>query len=358
MNTANNTTNNQFDSLTGYFTTPGGLQAAFGSGFLPTISSIQYTNNQTALGLRGGKFESIKYNNTIGDKQAIGSILSGVFNTLGKLAYYFSEGADATKKLILLFIRFKQYALQSISYGFYGNFIPEPSANIFRYSIEDAFYIRDNIQDVPLYQDSSGAFQSYSINNLKRSDTVVLRTINGQNVTDGPAFINTDNSLVTLGTLIQTSIIQTGTAVGLPTFENTGVQFNRTIASHYAGIKVRLRNQYGQLDSIKQIPITPCEQKMNFNIQPVAGNPLPENNFITQNSGRTCSTIFNPTTGSNNLIWLRLAQTPLFFGGDTFINRYTEKNTFFYFYDWLWQQPDGYEYNYTLYNMIPMQGFL
>ena len=357
MDTANNDTNDDFDSLTGYFTTPGGLQAAFGSGLLPTISSIQYTNNQTALGLRGGKFESIKYNNTIGDKQAIGSALSGVFNTLGKLAYYFSEGADATKKLILLFIRFKQYALQSISYGFYGNFIPEPSANIFRYSIEDAFYIRDNIQDVPLYQDSSGAFQSYTINNLKRSDTVVLRTINGQNVTDGPAFINTDNSLVTLGTLIQTSIIQTGTAVGLPTFENTGVQFNRTIASHYAGIKVRLRNQYGQLDSIKQIPITPCEQRMNFNIQPVAGNPLPENNFITQNSGRTCSTIFNPTTGSNNLIWLRLAQTPLFFGGDTFINRYTEKNTFFYFYDWLWQQPDGYEYNYTLYNMIPNARF-
>lgn len=343
--------------IAAYLNAPGGI-----SNFLTLgVSSPQVFSqvfNTTAAPLNiGGVTGKTTWTSDLGDKQVLGRGLSAAFNAIGKFAYYFSEGADATKKLILLFIRFKQYALQSISYGFYGNFIPEPSANIFRYSIEDAFYIRDNIQDVPLYQDSSGAFQSYSINNLKRSDTVVLRTINGQDVTDGPAFINIDNSLVTLGTLIQTSILQTGTAVGLPNFENTGIQFNRTIASHYAGIKVRLRNQYGQLDSIKQIPITPCEQRMNFNIQPVVGNPLPENNFITQNSGRTCSTIFNPTTGSNNLIWLRLAQTPLFFGGDTFINRYTEKNTFFYFYDWLWQQPDGYEFNYALYNMVPNARF-
>ena len=341
----------------GYFNVAGGI-ANFASGGIYSLNTITGAFNTSVAPLVvGGVTGKRSYTNDLGDKQVLGRIGSATFNAIGKFAYYFSEGADATKKLILLFIRFKQYALQSISYGFYGNFIPEPSANIFRYSIEDAFYIRDNIQDVPLYQDSSGAFQSYSINNLKRSDTVVLRTINGQNVTDGPAFINTDNSLVTLGTLIQTSILQTGTAVGLPNFQNTGVQFNRTIASHYAGIKVRLRNQYGQLDSIKQIPITPCEQRMNFNIQPVVGNPLPENNFVTQNSGRTCSTIFNPTTGSNNLIWLRLAQTPLFFGGDTFINRYTEKNTFFYFYDWLWQQPDGYEFNYALYNMVPNARF-
>ena len=341
----------------GYFNVPGGI-TNFATGGIYSLNTITGTFNTAAAPLViGGVTGKRSYTNDLGDKQVLGRVFSATFNSIGKFAYYFSEGADATKKLILLFIKFKQYALQSISYGFYGNFIPEPSANIFRYSIEDAFYIRDNIQDVPLYQDSSGAFQSYSINNLKRSDTVVLRTINGQDVTDGPAFINTDNSLVTLGTLIQTSILQTGTAVGLPNFQNTGIQFNRTIASHYAGIKVRLRNQYGQLDSIKQIPITPCEQRMNFNIQPVVGNPLPENNFITQNSGRTCSTIFNPTTGSNNLIWLRLAQTPLFFGGDTFINRYTEKNTFFYFYDWLWQQPDGYEFNYALYNMVPNARF-
>jgi hypothetical protein len=361
MTTVNTIKNGALDL---YFATPGGLTAAFGLGLPPTINSIQNTSNKSALGLRGGKYESTKYTNTIGDKQAIGSVLSGIYNTIGKLAYYFSEGADAAKKIILLFISFKQYALQSVSYGFYGNFIPEPSSNIFRYSIEDAFYIRDNIQEVPLYQDSSGTYQSYSINNLKRSDTVVLRTENGQAVTTGPAFINTtappfpgiptalagaDNSLVTLGTLLQTA-----PSAANPTFENTGVPFNRTIASHYAGIKVRLRNQYGQLNGIKQIPITTCEQKINFD---TGITPLPENTFFTVSSGLTCPGIFNPATLSNALIWKKLIATPIFFGGDTFINRYTEKNTFFYFYDWLWQQPDGYEYNYTLYNMIPAARF-
>jgi len=342
--------------IAGYLNLPGGISnfATFGATSLQTFTD---TYNIASSFLPGYTTGQTTWTNDLGDKQVLGRVLNGAANAIGKFAYYFSKGASATQKLILLFIRFKQYALQSISYGFYGNFIPEPSANIFRYSIEDAFYIRDNIQDVPLYQNSSNVYKSYSINNLKRSDTVVLRTINGQDVTDGPTFINTDNSLVTLGTLIQTSIIQTGSAVGLPTFQNTGVQFNRTIASHYAGIKVRLRNQYGQLDSIKQIPITPCEQKMTFNLQPTAANPTPENNFVTVNAGRDCPTIFNPTTGNSNLSWFRLGQTPMFFGGDTFINRYTEKNTFFYFYDWLWQQPDGYEFNYALYNMVPNARF-
>jgi hypothetical protein len=350
-----------------YFLIPGGLAnlVTFGTASPDTVNSVV---NSAASLVPGAQSTSIEYENELGDRQSLGKLLSGAFNAVGKLTYYFSRGADAAKKLLLAVIRYKQYALQSISYGFYGNFIPEPSANIFRYSIEDAFYIRDTIQDVPLYQNSSNVFKSYSINNLKRSDTVVLRTETGRAITDGPDFINispipllpslptaltgADNSLVTLGTLRQST-----SSSGLPSFQNIDIPFNRTIASHYAGIKVRIRNQYGQLEGIKQIPITPCEQKMTFNLQPTATNPTPENNFVTVNAGRDCPTIFNPTTGSSNLSWFRLGQTPIFFGGDTFINRYTEKNTFFYFYDWLWQQPDGYEFNYTLYNMIPNARF-
>ena len=324
----------------------------------PSLEEINITRQNSLRNLRGGKQETVTYTKEIPkSKQAIGTVASTLYNGLGKFAFYFSEGAEATKKLILLFIKFKQYAVQSIAHGFYGNFVKEPSANIFRYSIEDAFYIRDNIQEVPLYQNSSGAYQSYTINNLKRSDTVVIRTENGQAVTDGPNFINADNSLVTLGTLIQTESNLGNPINQLPTFENTGVLFQCSIASHYAGIKVRIRNQYGQLNGIKQIPITSCEQKMLFDAPVVSGDPIPENNFITTFSGRTCPGIFNPVTLSNNLIWYRLNATPIFFGGDTFINRYTEKNTFFYYYDWLWQQPDGFEFNYALHNMIPSSRF-
>ncbi len=45
------------------------------------------------------------------------------------------------------------------------------------------------------------------------------------------------------------------------------------------------------------------------------------------------------------------------FGGDTYINRYTEKDSMCFFYDWLYDQPDGYEYNYFLRSMIPNPRF-
>ena len=347
-----------------YLQGPGGI-VEFGSMGFTGIPFITNLANQANTFTPGSQAGATSFENDLGDKQVFGRLVSGAFNIIGKLTYNFSKGAEATQTLILLFIKYKQYALQSISYGFYGNFVPEPAANIFRYSIEDAFYIRDTIQEVPLYQDSSNNYKSYSINNLKRSDTVVLRTETGSAITSGPAFINTtappfpgiptalagaDNSLVTLGTLLQDS----SAGSPKPTFDNLETAFTRTIASHYAGIKVRLRNQYGQLNGIKQIPITTCEQKINFNITTA---PFPENNFQTFNSNRICSTIFNPVTGLTNLSWLKLGRTPLFFGGDTFINRYTEKNSFFYFYDWLYNEPDGFEFNYTLYNMIPTARF-
>jgi hypothetical protein len=339
-------------SLLGYFNASGGL-VDFTSLGVSSLTSRTNLYNTSVAAIPGVTSQKRSYKNDLGDRQSLGRVGSAAFNAIGKFTYYFAKGADTSKKLILLFVKYKQYALQSVAHGFYGNFVPEPAANIFRYSIEDAFYIRDTIQEVPRYQNTiTGLSESYSINNLKRSDTVVLRTQNGNAKTDGPLPINADNSLVTLGTLIQTS--SAADRPTLPSFTSLEIPFNRQIASHYAGIKVRLRNQYGQLNGIKQIPITPCEQKMNFN---VTTTPFPENNFVTINSGRDCPTIFNPTTGNSNLIWLRLAQTPIFFGGDTFINRYTERNTFFYFYDWLFNEPDGYEFNYTLYNMIPTARF-
>jgi len=53
----------------------------------------------------------------------------------------------------------------------------------------------------------------------------------------------------------------------------------------------------------------------------------------------------------------KITLTPVFFGGDTFVNRYTEKNSMFFFYDWLYGQPDGYEFNYLLRQMIPEPKF-
>ncbi len=268
-----------------------------------------------------------------------------ILGGLNQFLFYFSEGANTALDLLLATLPYRQYAMQAIAHGFYSSMTGENlQNNIVRFKTPDSFYIRDNIQEIPKYQDSNSVYQSYTINNLKRSDTVTIRTLTGAGVSDGPNFINIDKSLVTLGTLIQSASDPAVLPGQKPDFDNISIPFSLPIASHYGALKVRLRNQYGQLQSIKQIPITPCEQKIG-----TAGNV-----FQTVVTSIVCPGVLTP---GNILYQKTLQRSPIFFGGDTFINRYTEKNTMFFFYDWLYDQPDGFEYNYYIHQMIPSPKF-
>jgi hypothetical protein len=281
-------------------------------------------------------------------------IASGV----SQLLFYFSEGANLAADIIRAIIPYTQYALQMIAHGFYSDMRSPDASKLFRFNIEDSSYIRDNIMQMPGYYNAAGTFQSYSINNLKRSDAVVIRTDAGPNYAGpysngviGPNYIleslsYVDQSLTTLGHIQQNGLVNAVTLnsyfpnpnVG-PNFEYKDANFALPIASHYAAMKVRIQNQYGQLQAIKQIVITPCEQKFNYNTLEPWG---PYNQC-----------------GSCNLavVIKKINITPIFFGGDVYINRYTEKNSMFFFYDWLYGQPDGFEYNYAIHQMIPEPRF-
>jgi len=281
-----------------------------------------------------------------------------VLGGLNQALYYFSEGANVTADLIRAIIPFDQYALQMISHGFYADMRSPDATKLFRFNIEDSTYLRDNILEMPGYYTNTSQFQSYSINNLKRSDTVVIRTDAGPNYSGpysggviGPNYITesskyVDQSLTTLGHIHQDGVVDPVTLttsipnIGVgPNFNHVDTNFAMPIASHYAAMKVRIQNQYGQMDSIKQIVITPCEQKIDYN------------SLSPWGPYSACGTC-------NTLVTLRKIDTsPLFFGGDVFINRYTEKNTMFFFYDWLYGQPDGFEFNYAIHQMIPEPRF-
>jgi hypothetical protein len=289
------------------------------------------------------------------------AFLPGPLRSLGGLnqvLYYFSEGANLAADIIRAIIPFDQYALQMISHGFYSDMRSPDATKLFRFNIGDSSYLRDNILEMPGYYNALNTFQSYSINNLKRSDAVVLRTTAGPNYAGGyvngaigPNYIlesskYVDQSLTTLGHIQQNGLVNPTTLgtyfpnsnVG-PNFDNVGTQFSLPIASHYAAMKVRIQNQYGQLQSIKQIVVTPCEQKFEYKDLSVWGP-------------------YNTCNYCNQLINLRKINiTPVFFGGDVYINRYTEKNSMFFFYDWLYGQPDGFEYNYAIRQMIPEPRF-
>lgn len=315
---------------------------AFGETFLPGSSiSLQeiYDNfNQTGGLTKGGIYTAPYYNTELSGYQYFqgspGDTALQIPLNVSKLLYYFSEGADITLRIIYALLPFRQYALQMIAHGPYDMFNPALCSTIKRFKIEESFYLNGNIQNMRPYQEGA-QITSYKINNLKRQTTVVLRTVDGAGNNAGPALLSGDNSLVTLGSLLDsTPSSNLPNGIGW-TDEAKTVEFNRNIHSYYAGLKYRIVNQYGQLNSIKQIPITPCEVKFDPNTISSQG----------------------PVCGNPGVLQKRLPKSEPLFNGDTYINRYTEKNNMFFFYDWLFGQPNGYEFNYYTRQLIPEPRF-
>jgi len=256
------------------------------------ISTAQDTKQSTAITgavtggvLGGGTQESI-----VGGSQAqmpavLTFIQAGLAFTLSV-----SEGAEVVLRLIKALTPTEQYALQYQSHGFYNEFRVAPLGGNRRRVINEAIYLDTDIQDFGT---------QWRINNLYRNRTVALET-----ATDLQYCQQIDNTQQTVNTA---NVINPSVTHNKPT-ENP---FRTTAVSFYTGLKQRLRNQYGQIEGIVQVPVTTC-------MTPVA---------------QTTSDVE--------------------FGGDTYVGRYTEKNSMFFFYNWLNGQPEGAELNYQDYEMIP-----
>lgn len=204
-----------------------------------------------------------------------------------------------------------QYAWQYDSHGFYNKPIPtgQFDESVFNYE-----YVKGHLQS---FSDISG--NSYDVNNLYRNN-YVLMNIGGLPVF--PAPYNTapfaDASRFTLG--------QVGAAPGVidgfgRVFTGTASStiigpYNSPIVSWYGAYKIPQPAQYGQVDSPKQVPVS-CMQ-----------------------------------TWSNSVM-----STGVLFGGDIYINRYTEKNQMMFFNDWLVDTTPDFPYDYTTVENIPYPRF-
>lgn len=227
-----------------------------------------------------------------------------VLNGIPTFSYYMSEGAETMLRLIKAFSPYRQFALQYQSHGFYSTIQPTQLNNN-RRLLDEAIYLTPNIHDFGT---------NFRINNLFRGRCVALSLANGAIFADptGP-----DNTRKRVGD---------NPWFAANPYDNPLLPFNTFSACHYAALKQRIRNQYGQLDNIQQVPVSTCPYLMtNAELQnyQIPGPPIP------------------------------LSDSGTLFNGDTYVSRYTEKNTFFYFYDWLYDQPDGYEFNYELRKMLP-----
>ena len=204
---------------------------------------------------------------------------------------YWSESTQAFIDLLKAFSRKHQYALSYESHCFHSNNSHQTNVRV---GINEASYIGDRLQE----------FGGITINNLYRASCVGLIT----------------NSSLTRPLVTDTSRRTfKGSFSGPVSSDNVGKKIiNGTASAYYVGLKSRLRNQYGQIDGIIQVPTGSCYKDWTIDIN-------------------------NPPNATSEVI----------FGGDTYIGRYTEKNTFFYFFDWMYDLPDQFEYDYRLRKMMP-----
>lgn len=209
--------------------------------------------------------------------------------------YWAGLGLDSALNVIYQLIPFRQYALQFNSHGFFNKYKPVgPTATPgqVRREHDMSLYIKDQLQTFDA---------TFDINNLYRNNYVAAK-IKGSfaEVSAGdPSLV--DNS--------RKRVRDANVGFTAPVNKNVSA----TISAYYAGLKVNFVNQYGQLEGIVQIPIQSC---------------------------------YNKT--SAKLVGKKYTSDTLF-GGDIYINRYTEKNPFFYFIEWLYNMPDGTEFDYLQY---------
>jgi hypothetical protein len=191
----------------------------------------------------------------------------------------------------------RQYAVQFNSHGLYDTPVAVGTGGSV-YGITDYSYVRGQEQE----------FQDMTVNNIYRNNYVILQL---DSLTDPTLSLTTDHSRYTLGEYghLNPNVVL---SINQNTFQPS------TIGSLYAAYIVPQFAQYGQVGSCKQVPIG-CMQPVN-----IPPTPAP----------------FTYTSSVQ-------------FGGDTYINRYTEKNPMMFFNDWLVNVPEDFIYDYRNYANVP-----
>jgi hypothetical protein len=247
----------------------------------------------TIVGSIGGQGGQMNYSR---EETAWGATPGGIRKLQGIPSFltYWGEGVDKMLKIIYAFTPYRQYALQQISHGFYNTF-SAPDLGSTRRPIDYQTYMNPEIQDFA---------GDYKINNIYRSRTVAFKLGRGLPL---PYKVEDDSQA-----LFSDVWDRTNNPNAWENDEFINAEFVRPISSHYVAYKQRLVNQYGQIANIIQVPVSTDTHDKDATV----------------------------------------AESPVLFNGDVYVGRYTEKNSMFFFYDWLKGQPDGAEYDYKLREMI------
>jgi hypothetical protein len=253
---------------------------------VPLVLTPNYAGDTAqVLGSGASPLTTIQYVATTGANIAILGVLAGT----GILSGIYNE---QFMRLLLYLIPYRQYAAQYVSHGYYNQSRTTLEGNRRRKIVESS-YVGSDVQSF------SASSQNYMINNFNRGKFVVIKTnaeVNDPTTVDSSRFLISEKNASLYNT------------------------YQSTISGHYGALKISLPSQYGQLDSLKQIPISFCVEDISIS----------NTNKFTSN---------------------------VYFGGDVYINRFTEKNSMLFFNTWLYGEPSGAELDYTMYFSMPYPRF-
>jgi len=268
------------------------------------VDNIRYGVLDAAAGTALADYSMIGQQNHTTYESGLAGAMGTAFRAVGALPLFvnlWGQGTEEALQLLLNFSQAQQYALQQISHCFYDQYDLDSQK---RFYIDNANYLRPGLQN----------FSGINVNNINRSSTVILKTFPNTSVPDiGGSLM--DNSKQTLSTLIGS----------IPSIYDDPISAapEVTASSYYASLKVKLRNQYGQIGDSKQIPVG-CI------------------NLVTMDESNASNNIFT---------------SPIIYIGDTYITRYTEKNTMPFFTDWMYNQPDNHEFDYLQSRSLQFPGY-
>jgi hypothetical protein len=300
-------------------TTLGSLLLGLGDSSVAAIKTWASARNATFLASFGTR-SGIGPANTYELERSDYNYMSLPFKTGGGVvtfASYWMQGTDAMLELLKSLIPYRDYVYRSLSHV---NLNRYRQGNA-RLDLNGIGNTRRWIQNAAYIDNQITTFSTKTINNLFRSKTVAIELNN-----DIANPLLSDNSVQTIGSVQSNPDVRNN---GI-NYKSPNGSFHATGSAYYAGMKVRFRNQYGQIESPKEIT-TGCV--FSF------AKPL----------GASSVDYTNPTVPRSKVI---VETTPVIFGGDVYIGRYTEKNTFFYFYDWLYNTPIGTEIDYSTRYMV------
>lgn len=222
--------------------------------------------------------------------------IAGVGALIASSAFYWGRGLDEVLEVLRNFSKERQYMLQYNSHGFYSNFsnvsnaaVPTslPKSIRRRVTSSGAKYIGAGIHDLDA---------TYRINNLNRNKYVALKL--SATVSDPVSVVDGTKHRLRDG--------------GTPYNDPTRNEIRTDTVAYYGAIKADYQNQYGQLSSVMQMPTDSCI----YQTLPIRG---------------------------------RKYSSAVIFGGDVYINRYTEKNPYMFFNTWMFDMPNRTEYDYRNY---------